>query len=129
MSSENSDTKFVEPAEVAERLRAGQEGEGSVAIVDVRDEDFALAHIPGALNVPTEDWITDADAASSAVLEALGKRRTVVFHCVKSRTRGPFCATKLIEFLDKRGVPEDQRPEVYVICLQMQYDQSNSFIA
>lgn len=120
--SSDSKLKYVEAAEVAEWLRAGQvapaaEGGESVAVVDVRDEDFAGSNIPGAHNVPSEAWERDTDATAAAVLEAHGKRRAVVFHCMQSRVRGPSCATRFTEFLEERGIPEDQRPEVYVIFL------------
>ena len=72
----------------AETLRCLLEG-GTVQVVDVRDEDFK-DYIPGAMNVPSELW-DDASTISGLVERATGKEH-VVFHCMKSQQRGPFCA-------------------------------------
>jgi Cdc25 family phosphatase len=88
-----------------------------VAIVDVRDEDFAGGHIPGAHNVPSEAWERDAEGTAAAVLAAHGQRRAVVFHCMQSRVRGPSCAARFSEYLEQQAVPGDKRPEVYVIMI------------
>jgi Cdc25 family phosphatase len=120
--SSDSKIKFVEPEEVAEWLRAGQvaaagsaSDAASVAIVDVRDEDFAGGHIPGAHNVPSAAWESDTENTAAAVLAAHGQRRAVVFHCMQSRVRGPSCAARFSEYLEQQDIQGEQRPEVYVV--------------
>lgn len=64
----------VPRGELVERLR-----DGSVTLLDVRPEDeFALGHLPGALNVP----LAELDRR----LAELPKRREIVAYC-----RGPYC--------------------------------------
>ena len=53
--------------------------EGGVTVLDVRPEDeFALGHLPGALNIPLEQL--------EGSLAALPKDREIVAYC-----RGPYC--------------------------------------
>jgi ArsR family transcriptional regulator len=64
----------VPRGELVERLR-----DGSVTLLDVRPEDeFALGHLPGALNVP----LAELDRR----LAELPKHREIVAYC-----RGPYC--------------------------------------
>lgn len=61
-------------AELMERLQ-----EGAVTVLDVRSqEEFALGHLPGALNVPM--------AQLEKRLAELPKRKEIVAYC-----RGPYC--------------------------------------
>jgi DNA-binding transcriptional ArsR family regulator/rhodanese-related sulfurtransferase len=64
----------ISRAELAKRL-----ADGSVTLLDVRPADeFAMAHIPGAINVELSDL--------DRVLDQLDQNETVVAYC-----RGPYC--------------------------------------
>jgi len=79
--------------------------DGSVTVLDVRPEDeFALGHLPGALNIPL--------AALEQRLAELPTGREVVAYC-----RGPYCVLSFeaVAALRARGYPvhrlEDGYPE------------------
>lgn len=81
------------PIERAELLRRMQDG--TVTLIDVRPrEEFAVAHLPGAISVPLEQLGPWARKAS--------RRKRVVAYC-----RGPYCvyALQAVAELRKRGVP------------------------
>ena len=68
------DMEPVTRQELADRMR-----DGLVTVIDVRPPDeFALGHVPGAINVPLGDL--------PARLSELGKDKEVVAYC-----RGPWC--------------------------------------
>jgi rhodanese-related sulfurtransferase/DNA-binding transcriptional ArsR family regulator len=78
----------IPPEELRRRLNAGD-----VTLIDVRPEDeFAAAHIPGALSMPVAEL---ADR-----LRELPKRKEIVAYC-----RGPYCvmAVTAVELLRQRG--------------------------
>lgn len=78
----------IDRAELRKRLRAG-----TVTLIDVRPaEEYAQAHIEGAVSVPLDELPTWARTAP--------KRRQVVAYC-----RGPYCvyALQAVEALRKRG--------------------------
>lgn len=83
------DFEPIDRLELARRLKAG-----TVTLIDVRPaEEFAAAHIAGAISVPLEDVPAFAKTAP--------KRRTVVAYC-----RGPYCvyALQAVAALRKRGI-------------------------
>eukprot|EP00741_Cyanophora_paradoxa_P024490 tig00022075_g23646.t1 len=60
-----------------------------VAIVDVREpEDFAQAHLKGAVNAPTSSF----ESHVRSLVEQFKEHDQVVFHCALSKQRGPKCA-------------------------------------
>jgi len=64
----------VSRQELLERSRAG-----TVTILDVRpDDEFALGHLPGALNIPLREL--------EARLDELNSGQEIVAYC-----RGPYC--------------------------------------
>jgi rhodanese-related sulfurtransferase len=66
---------------------------GDVTVIDVRPrEEYAAAHIPGAISVPLADL--------PERLQDLQKRREVVAYC-----RGPYCVMALdaVELLRRKG--------------------------
>jgi rhodanese-related sulfurtransferase/DNA-binding MarR family transcriptional regulator len=78
----------IPPDELRRRLNAGD-----VTLIDVRPEDeFAAAHIPGALSLPV--------AQLAGRLPELPKRKEIVAYC-----RGPYCvmAVTAVELLRRRG--------------------------
>ena len=90
----------VSRAELMQRLRAG-----TVTIIDVRPEDeFALGHLPGALNIPLRGL--------EARLREINRKQEVVAYC-----RGPYCVLsyEAVAALRARGFKarrlEDGLPE------------------
>lgn len=76
-------------SELVDRLR-----EGEVTLLDVRPpEEFALGHLPGAINIPLE--------ALEARLAELPAGRHVVAYC-----RGPYCvlSAEAVRSLTARGI-------------------------
>jgi 3-mercaptopyruvate sulfurtransferase SseA len=54
-------------------------------IVDVRDDDYVGGHIPGTLNVPSQQFSSRVDS----LLDELKDNEAVVFTCALSQQRGP----------------------------------------
>lgn len=78
----------VAPAELLERARRGL-----VTVLDVRPaEEFAAAHLPGAVNIPIEEL--------GRRLRELPKSKEIVAYC-----RGPYCLMSFdaVELLRKKG--------------------------
>ena len=65
---------------------------GSVAVVDVRDEDYVGGHIKGAQNVPS----SSLDYRIPELLRTLKEKEMVVFHCALSQQRGPAAARRYL---------------------------------
>lgn len=81
----------MEPVRAAELLERAQKG--LVTVLDVRPaEEYAAAHIPGAVNVPLDRL--------EGFLSRLPKRKEVVAYC-----RGPYCLMSFdaVDKLRKRG--------------------------
>lgn len=81
----------MEPVRAVELLARARKG--LVTVLDVRPaEEYAVAHIPGALNVPLDRL--------ESFLSRLPKRKEVVAYC-----RGPYCLMSFdaVERLRKRG--------------------------
>lgn len=74
-------------ARLAELVRAGDVPQ-RVAVVDVRDSDFAGGHIRGARNIPAGELY---DCLDELVAET-ARKDAVVFHCMLSKMRGPSAA-------------------------------------
>lgn len=93
--------RYVEPSVVAELVRGPMRDE--VAVVDVRDDDFAGGHIKGAINVESDQFGDDAAVDWLIDRHLAGKSRVVV-HCMLSQQRGPRCAARLSQRLADRGL-------------------------
>jgi rhodanese-related sulfurtransferase/DNA-binding transcriptional ArsR family regulator len=81
----------LEPVDNEELVRRVRRGE--VTVIDVRPrEEYAAAHIPGAISLPLADLPTR--------LQELQKRREVVAYC-----RGPYCVMALdaVDLLRRKG--------------------------
>jgi rhodanese-related sulfurtransferase/predicted transcriptional regulator len=81
----------MEPVRAAELLERAKKG--LVTVLDVRPaEEYAAAHIPGAINVPLDKL--------ESFLSRLPKRKEVVAYC-----RGPYCLMSFdaVDRLRKRG--------------------------
>ena len=60
----------------------------SLAIIDVRDDDYIGGHIKGSMNVPS----TTLDHRIPELVRILKDKEKVVFHCALSQQRGPNAA-------------------------------------
>jgi rhodanese-related sulfurtransferase/DNA-binding transcriptional ArsR family regulator len=86
-----AERSLLEPVDVGALRRRVRNGE--VTLLDVRPpEEFAAAHIPGALSVPLPEL--------ARKLASLPRRREVVAYC-----RGPYCvlAVEAVKVLRARG--------------------------
>ncbi|KAJ2541525.1 Cdc25 phosphatase Ibp1 [Coemansia sp. RSA 1853] len=80
---------FIGAQELARLVRDPAKTAGTdYLVVDVRDSDFAVGHIPGALNVPAHDMY----AKAGSIIDAYSHVPLVVFHCMLSQQRGPKAA-------------------------------------
>ncbi|KAK1752237.1 arsenate reductase 2.1 [Echria macrotheca] len=64
----------------------------TIAVIDVRDDDFIGGHIKGAKNVPSRTL----DAMLPTLVRQLQDKQTVVFHCALSQQRGPGAALRYL---------------------------------
>ncbi|CAK7225754.1 Cdc25 phosphatase Ibp1 [Sporothrix curviconia] len=76
-------------AQLADRIRAGA---NSLAIIDVRDDDYIGGHIMGSLHFASGSL----DATLPTLLRKLQDAETVVFHCALSQQRGPSTALRYL---------------------------------
>lgn len=80
----------------AEELSA-RFGDPRLQVVDVRDDDFGGGHIAGARHCPSESF---RSALPELARELAMQEKTVVFHCMYSRSRGPRCARLFLQHLE-----------------------------
>eukprot|EP00894_Picocystis_sp_ML_P004919 jgi/Pico_ML_1/55436/g1120.t2 len=73
--------------------------------------DFQGGNIRGALNVPSEHFYNDAQV--DKLVARFAQSRYVVFHCMFSQQRGPFCASKFASRLGAAQLP--QEPQVFIL--------------
>lgn len=90
----------------------------SIAIVDVRDDDYIGGHIHSSINIPS----TSLDNKLPQVADDLAQKDIVVFHCSLSQQRGPGAALKYLRERDggnkdgknagvKDGAEENEKAE------------------
>ncbi|KAL0768690.1 hypothetical protein CaCOL14_007998 [Colletotrichum acutatum] len=72
-------------------------GTSSVAVVDVRDDDYLGGHIKGCINMPSRSL----DATMPTLMRRLEGKKTVVFHCALSQQRGPSAALRYLRERDQ----------------------------
>ncbi|KAK4125637.1 Rhodanese-like protein [Parathielavia appendiculata] len=86
----------VSAASLSKILLAAQEaaaaGDPTIAVIDVRDDDYIGGHIKGSQNVPSRTL----DAMLPTLVRQLQDKETVVFHCALSQQRGPSAALRYI---------------------------------
>ncbi|RLN94430.1 hypothetical protein BBJ28_00010679 [Nothophytophthora sp. Chile5] len=83
----------ISAEELAALLRSDA---ASPLIVDVRDEDYdTKGHIVEAVHLPKENFQEDADV--DALVAKFEGQTEIVFHCVRSNTRGPTCALRFMQ--------------------------------
>eukprot|EP00747_Dinoflagellata_sp_TGD_P104334 gnl/TRDRNA2_/TRDRNA2_169223_c1_seq8.p1 gnl/TRDRNA2_/TRDRNA2_169223_c1~~gnl/TRDRNA2_/TRDRNA2_169223_c1_seq8.p1 ORF type:complete len:529 (+),score=96.38 gnl/TRDRNA2_/TRDRNA2_169223_c1_seq8:109-1695(+) len=91
-SPETFKLEYITREELAQCFR-----QPNVQVIDVRNLDFFMGHIPGARHVPHMNF--------DKMLRPLAREfahsgKTVVFHCMNSQHRGPSCAQRLQSYLD-----------------------------
>ncbi|GAA5944123.1 uncharacterized protein JCM15063_005324 [Sporobolomyces koalae] len=85
---------YIEPSQVAALLSNPSE-RSTFLVIDVRSSDFAGGNLPGAINLTTDQFSSSAKVAR--VIEQYleprtPKLETVIVHCMRSQTRGPYVA-------------------------------------
>ena len=88
IASESADVARIDRETLRRRLRAGE-----VVLIDVRPPlEYAAAHLPGAISVPTGDL--------DAFVRSIPKKLEIVAYC-----RGPYCmlAVEAVRALQRRG--------------------------
>ncbi|EPX75217.1 Cdc25 family phosphatase Ibp1 [Schizosaccharomyces octosporus yFS286] len=71
-----------------------------VSVIDVRDDDFEGGHIPGCINIPSQQFLTLVDE----YVEQLLQQKDIIVHCTYSQMRGPKAARILYETLRSRAL-------------------------
>lgn len=107
----------IAPAVLLERLSAQRGMEVSrrtLAVVDVRDDDFEGGHLEQALHVPAHEFHDDV----AAHVPSLVNKSTVAFHCMFSQVRGPKAARRFayaLEAYASLSDPAPTLPEVVIV--------------
>ena len=85
----------------------------SVALIDVRDDDFVGGHIKGAIHASFGDFEQKhAQNLVNQLVKQQGKK-SIVFTCMYSEQRGPFCASAFAEAMEKEGLAHQAK--LYVL--------------
>ncbi|GAA5926106.1 hypothetical protein JCM3775_005206 [Rhodotorula graminis] len=95
-TSTTAKLKYIKPDDVAHLIRSGDTA--SFLVIDVRSSDFPGGNLPGALNLHTGHFRSDRDVErviQQHITPRLPALRTVVLHCMRSQTRGPYAASLL----------------------------------
>lgn len=74
-----------------------------VAIVDVRGDDHVGGHIRSSINVPS----SSLDNRMPEIIDTLGDKEIVVFHCALSQQRGPGAALRYLRERDSKSKRQD----------------------
>ena len=88
----------------------GAPSTGSVAVIDVRDEDHVGGHIKGSQHVPS----ASLDYRMPELVRTLKGKEKVVFHCALSQQRGPSAARAYCREREKLG-DESRKQEVFIL--------------
>lgn len=76
----------------------------SLAIIDVRDDDFIGGHVKGCTNVPS----SSLDYKMPELVRTLKDKKMVVFHCALSQVRGPSAALRYLRERQRQGLESDR---------------------
>ncbi|EAA33370.1 hypothetical protein GE21DRAFT_6454 [Neurospora crassa] len=88
---------LAEQASTAAAAAGTENSRSTLAIIDVRDDDYIGGHIKGSQNVPSHKL----DAMLPTLVRQLQDKETVVFHCALSQQRGPSAALRYIRERDR----------------------------
>jgi len=83
--------------EKKEQKEKENEKKETFAIIDVRDEDFRGGNIHGAVNHPSSSFSDNIQD----IINTNKDKDFVIFHCMRSQQRGPFCAAMFAAELAK----------------------------
>jgi len=81
--------KYITREKLADLVRAKSP---SLAVIDVRDNDYIGGHIAGGQNVP----VNSHDYRIPELVRTLQDKDTIVFHCALSQQRGPTSALRYL---------------------------------
>ncbi|KAM0284648.1 hypothetical protein ACHAQH_001801 [Verticillium albo-atrum] len=86
--------QYISAKNLSEILLAEQAAvtDPTVAVVDVRDDDYLGGHIKGGINMPS----ATLDVMMPTLVRRMQDKKTVVFHCALSQQRGPSAALKYL---------------------------------
>ena len=84
-----SSLKYISRDNLADLVRSKSP---SLAVIDVRDNDYIGGHIAGGHNVPVHTH----DHRMPELARTLKDKDTVVFHCALSQQRGPSSALRYL---------------------------------
>lgn len=84
-----------------------KENHPSLAIIDVRDNDYIGGHIAGGTNVPSNTH----DFKMPELVRTLADKETVVFHCALSQQRGPKAALRYLRERERMGGKGGEKAE------------------
>ncbi|CAJ2514301.1 Uu.00g024200.m01.CDS01 [Anthostomella pinea] len=79
-----------------------QSPDPSIAIIDVRDDDYIGGHIKSSMHFPSRSL----DAMLPTLLRKLEDKQTVVFHCALSQQRGPSAALQYLRAKEEAASPQ-----------------------
>lgn len=96
---------YIRPQELASQMTSSP---GSVAVVDVRDDDYIGGHIKRGVHAP----INELDARMPELLRTLKDKDRVVFHCMLSQQRGPRAALMYARAKAQQAAREGKDAEV-----------------
>ncbi|GMH36610.1 hypothetical protein BSKO_04483 [Bryopsis sp. KO-2023] len=103
---------YLEPEQVALLLQNPVDKEKTL-IVDVRDDDFSVGgHIRDCVNLPV-DCFEDDDEVDQIVKTMCPKFDRIIFHCMMSQRRGPFCAKRMARRLELSDLAT--KPDVHIL--------------
>ncbi|KAL8996625.1 MAG: hypothetical protein Q9169_003907 [Polycauliona sp. 2 TL-2023] len=82
----------------------------TIAIIDVRDSDYAGGHIRSSIHVPS----STLDHRLPELVRTLQSKEKVVFHCALSQQRGPGAALRYIAERERMfgGEPREEKIKV-----------------
>ncbi|GAA5837543.1 hypothetical protein JCM11251_002010 [Rhodosporidiobolus azoricus] len=85
--------EYIKADEVADLILANPKRDDFL-IIDVRSSDFPGGNLPGAVNITTGEF-RDERKLKRLIEEHIASRpslKTVIVHCMRSQTRGPYAA-------------------------------------
>lgn len=86
-----------------------------MTVIDVRDDDYdENGHIRSAINAPSNDSFQD-DEEVEELVQRYKNKKMVVFHCMFSQVRAPFCAQRFKSRIDVMLHEHESRPQIRVL--------------
>ncbi|GAA6007632.1 hypothetical protein JCM10207_006417 [Rhodosporidiobolus poonsookiae] len=85
--------RYIKPDTVAQWI-TDQPKRDDYLIIDVRSSDFPGGNLPGAVNITTKEFRNEEslDRLIQRHILPHPSLRTIVVHCMRSQTRGPYAA-------------------------------------